>query len=70
VILVSRIDNLVGDAPGPSGADESTSRHAHSVELVKGIADRRGDLSRLMNVPRVATDIIALAHRQYQHLSV
>jgi hypothetical protein len=44
-MLVSGIHDLVGDAPGPSGADEPTCRHARSMQLVKGIADRGGDLA-------------------------
>jgi hypothetical protein len=62
MILVRRINNLVGDAPGPSCPDDPMCRHAHSLELVKGIADRRGDFAWLVNVPGEATDVIALAH--------
>jgi len=63
-----RIDDFVGDAPGSSGADDATRRHAHSVQLVKGIAHGRGDLTWLVNVPGEAADIIALAHGQDQHV--
>jgi hypothetical protein len=70
VILVSRINNLVADAPGPSGPDDATGRHAHSLELVKGIAHGRGDLTWLVNVPREATDVIALTHGQDQHVGM
>jgi hypothetical protein len=63
------MNNLVGDAPGPSGPDEAACRHAHSLQLVEGIADRRGNFARLVNVPGEATDVIALAHGQHQHVA-
>jgi hypothetical protein len=70
VILVRRIDDLVGDAPGPSGPDDATCRHPHSLELVQGVADRRRDFARLVNVPGEATDVVALAHGQDHHIGV
>jgi hypothetical protein len=70
VIPVRRVNDLVGDAPGPSIPDEATCRHAHPLELVKGIADRCGDFAWLVNVPGEASDVIALAHRQYQHVGM
>jgi chemotaxis signal transduction protein len=62
------MNNLVRDAPGPSGPDDSACRHPHSLELVEGVADRRGDFTWLVNVPGEATDVVALAHRQDQHV--
>jgi hypothetical protein len=70
VILVRRINNLVGDAPGPSCPDDAACPHAHSLELVKGVADRRRDFAWLVNVPGEAADIIALTHRQDQHVGM
>jgi hypothetical protein len=70
VIPVCRINDLVGDAPGPSGPDDSTGRHAHSLELVKGVVDRRGDFTWLVNVPCEAADVIALAHGEDQYVGM
>jgi hypothetical protein len=70
VILVRRIDDLVGDAPGPSNPHDAACRHAHALELIQGVADRRRDFARLVNVPCEATDIIALAHGQDQHVGM
>jgi hypothetical protein len=70
MVLVGGIDDLVRHAPGPSAANESTRVHAGSLQLVDGIADGRSDLARLVNVPGEAADVIALAHRQHQYLSM
>jgi len=59
---VGGIDDLVRDAPGPSGPDEPACVHSGPLQLVNGIADRRGDFARLVNVPREATHEIALTH--------
>jgi hypothetical protein len=69
-MLASGIDDLVGDAPVPSRANEPTCVNACSLELVEGIADRRGDLTGLVNVPGKAPDVIALAHREHEHLTM
>jgi hypothetical protein len=70
VILLRRIDDLVGDAPGPSNPDDAVCRHAHALELVQDVADRRHDFARLVHVPCEATDVVALAHRQHQHVGM
>lgn len=64
------IYDLVGDAPGPSCADDSTRVHAGPLELINRVADGFRDLAWLVNVPREATGVIALTHRQHKHLGM
>jgi hypothetical protein len=69
-MLVRGVHDLVGDPSGASGPDQSTGVHACSIELVNCVADCRGDFAWLVNVPGEAADVIALAHRQDEHLAL
>jgi hypothetical protein len=60
---VRGVEDLVGNAPGPSNPDDAACRHLHSLKLVERFADRRRDFARRVNVPGEATHVVALAHR-------
>jgi len=48
-MLVGGIDDLVGDAPGSSRANEPAWVHAQPLDIANGVADRCRDLARLAN---------------------
>ena len=69
-MLVGRVQDLLGYAPGPSCPDETMGFHTHALQLINDVADGCRNLAWVVNVPREATGEIALAYRQHQDFRV